>query len=482
MLVRQIIDPKLAQFAYLVGCPQSGEAIVIDPERDVDRYFDRPNTTTCGSSPPWTPTFTPTICPGCARWLRGTCWCTHRGKAGPTGNTSGSVLDLPPPAARTRRPLRCRFRSTAGCPHTGAYARAPQLPDSRRRCTRDRFHGDGERRLRFRRRRRTPRPARTRSRDDRPDGAIGARAVRSIQREFRPLPEFLQVWPAHGAGSACGKSLGNVPISTVGYELRNNPSIRAASDEQTFVDFILAGQPEPPLYFGRMKRENRRGPVLLPSLPAPAALDASVLRSLQGRLDIAVLDTRPREAFLAGHVSGSICADLDHQFCTVAGSYVDDNIPVYLIVDHTRLDEAVRALVRVGLDTVAGYIPPDMLSAFVSGGGSLLRTESIDLAEMELRRVRRQARVLDVRSAAEFEAGHVPGAVNVAHTWIATQFRPSSGRHTAARALQQWRAGGCSRLAARAARLPGGSRERHIFQVRPHRSAERRHHVIGVIT
>ena len=162
--------------------------------------------------------------------------------------------------------------------------------------------------------------------------------------------------------------------------------------------------------------------MLLPSLPAPAALDASVLRSLQGRLDIAVLDTRPREAFLAGHVAGSICADLDHQFCTVAGSYVDDNIPVYLIVDHTRLDEAVRALVRVGLDTVAGYIPPDTLSAFVSGGGSLVRTESIDLAEMELRRVRGQARVLDVRSAAEFEAGHVPGAVNVAHTWIATQF------------------------------------------------------------
>ena len=82
----------------------------------------------------------------------------------------------------------------------------------------------------------------------------------SIQREFRGLPEFIQVWPAHGAGSACGKSLGDVPTSTVGYELRTNRSIHAAVDEQTFVDFILAGQPEPPLYFARMKRDNRRGP------------------------------------------------------------------------------------------------------------------------------------------------------------------------------------------------------------------------------
>ena len=94
----------------------------------------------------------------------------------------------------------------------------------------------------------------------------------SIQREFRGLPEFIQVWPAHGAGSACGKSLGDVPTSTVGYELRTNRSIHAAVDEQTFVDFILAGQPEPPLYFARMKRDNRRGPELLPALPSPALL------------------------------------------------------------------------------------------------------------------------------------------------------------------------------------------------------------------
>ncbi len=126
----------------------------------------------------------------------------------------------------------------------------------------------------------------------------------SLQREFRGLPEFLQVWPAHGAGSACGKSLGDVPTSTVGYELRTNRSIQAAVDEPSFVDFILAGQPIPPLYFARMKRDNRRGPVSLGALPSPVSLEAHDLAALQNRRDIAVLDTRSREAFFSGHLAG----------------------------------------------------------------------------------------------------------------------------------------------------------------------------------
>ncbi len=232
----------------------------------------------------------------------------------------------------------------------------------------------------------------------------------SIQRQFRPLPEFLQVWPAHGAGSACGKSLGDVPTSTVGYELRTNRSIEAASDEQTFVDFILAGQPEPPLYFARMKRDNRRGPGRLPSLPAPTRIELLGVERLQNRRDITVLDTRSREAFFAGHLAGSILAELDYQFCSIAGSYVEEDTPIYLLVDEARLDEAVRALIRVGLDRIVGYVTPDTLAEFERGGGRLGRTETIDLAQMEARRTSGLARVLDVRGGAEFEAGHVPDA------------------------------------------------------------------------
>jgi hydroxyacylglutathione hydrolase len=240
----------------------------------------------------------------------------------------------------------------------------------------------------------------------------------SIQREFRGLPDFLQVWPAHGAGSACGKSLGDVPTSTVGYELRTNRSIHAAVDEQTFVEFILAGQPEPPLYFARMKRDNRRGPALLPALPSPALLQVADLPALENRRDIAVLDTRAREAFFNGHLAGSLLTELNYQFCSIAGSYVAENTPIYLVVDEARLDEAVRALIRVGLDRVVGYVTPETLVEYGRQGGSLGHIRTIDMAGFEEQRIPGRAHVLDVRSAAEFEAGHVEGALHVPHTRI----------------------------------------------------------------
>ena len=134
----------------------------------------------------------------------------------------------------------------------------------------------------------------------------------------------------------------------------------SASDEQTFIEFILAGQPEPPLYFARMKRDDRRGPELLTALPTPARIGAADLERLRNRHDVAVLDTRTRSAFLEGHLAGSILAELDYQFCSIAGSYVEEGTPIYLIVEDARLDEAVRALVRVGFDRIEGYAtPPD---------------------------------------------------------------------------------------------------------------------------
>src|SRR5688572_21537190 len=240
----------------------------------------------------------------------------------------------------------------------------------------------------------------------------------SIQREFRGLPEFIQVWPAHGAGSACGKSLGDVPTSTVGYELRTNRSIHAAVDEQTFVEFILAGQPEPPLYFARMKRDNRRGPALLPALPSPALLHVTDLPALENRTDIAVLDTRAREAFFNGHLAGSLLTELDYQFCSITGSYVAENTPIYLVVDEPRLDEAVRALIRVGLDRVVGYVTPETLAEYGRQAASLGHIKTIDMAAFEEQRILGRAHVLDVRSAAEFDAGHVEGALHVPHTRI----------------------------------------------------------------
>ena len=419
MLVRQVQDPKLAQFAYLIGCPRTGEAIVIDPERDVDRYFElaaghRLRIVAAADThihadylsglremaargvlvyasreggPEWQ-----------YEWLKSGDY-RHRllghGEQFSVGHIEFRAVHTP---GHTPEHLSYLVRDVGGGARDFIALASGDFI----------FVGD------------VGRPDLL----ERAAGMVGvmepaARAqFASIQREFRHLPEFLQVWPAHGAGSACGKSLGDVPTSTVGYELRTNRSIQAAVDEQTFVDFILAGQPEPPLYFARMKRDNRRGPTLLPTLPAPPRLAASDLGALESRLDIAVLDTRSRDAFFEGHLAGALLTELDYQFCSIAGSYVAEDTPIYLVVDERRRDEAVRALIRVGLDRVVGYFTPETLADYGIQGGALRRTTTIDMEALEVQRVDGRAHVLDVRGASEVEAGHVPGTLHVPHTRI----------------------------------------------------------------
>jgi hydroxyacylglutathione hydrolase len=419
MLVRQVVDPKLAQFAYLIGCPRTGEAIVIDPERDVDRYFDlaaRHRLRIVAAADTHIH----------ADYLSGLREMASRGvlvyaskEGGPEWQYEWLLAGDHP-----HRLLGHGDEFSVGYIKFRAVHTPGHTPEHLSYLVRDAgggakdfialasgdfvFVGD------------VGRPDLL----ERAAGMVGvmepsARAqFASIQREFRGLPEFLQVWPAHGAGSACGKSLGDVPMSTVGYELRTNRSIHAAADEQTFVDFILAGQPEPPLYFARMKRDNRRGPEPLPALPSPARLNVSDLAALENRRDIAVLDTRSRDAFFEGHLGGALLTELDYQFCSIAGSYLAEGTPIYLVVDDTRLDEAVRALIRVGLDRVVGYFTPETLADYGRQGGALRRTATIDMAGLEQQRVSGGAHVLDVRGAAEFEAAHVPDALHVPHTRI----------------------------------------------------------------
>jgi hydroxyacylglutathione hydrolase len=422
MLVRQIADIKLAQFAYLIGCPRSGEAIVIDPERDVDRYFDlaaRHKLRIVAAADTHIH----------ADYLSGLREMAARGVLAYASKEGGRDWQYEWLLQGTypHRLLSHGDQFSVGYIEFRAVHTPGHTPEHLSYLVRDAgagakdfialasgdfvFVGD------------VGRPDLL----ERAAGMIGvmepsARAqFASIQREFRGLPEFLQVWPAHGAGSACGKSLGDVPTSTVGYELRTNRSIHAAVDEQTFVDFILAGQPEPPLYFARMKRDNRRGPELLAGLPVPPPLDAAAVAALENRRDVVVLDTRPRSAFLAGHLAGSILAELDYQFCAIAGSYVEEGTPIYLLVDETRLDEAVRALIRVGLDRVAGYFTPGTLGEFARAGGALRETDTIEMGELEARRLRGGVQVLDVRGAAEYDAAHVPEALHIPHTRLGVQ-------------------------------------------------------------
>src|SRR5690606_36564759 len=156
---------------------------------------------------------------------------------------------------------------------------------------------------------------------------LGARQMFSSLQRFRQLPDYLQVWPGHGAGSACGKALGAVPSTTVGYEKWFSWAFREA-DEEAFVRELLAGQPEPPRYFGVMKRVNKEGPALLSEVARPEWLPFEQLEQAlaEGAL---VVDTRPMAVFAAAHIPGTLNLPYNYDFPNWAGWLISYERPFY---------------------------------------------------------------------------------------------------------------------------------------------------------
>lgn len=234
----------------------------------------------------------------------------------------------------------------------------------------------------------------------------------SIQR-FKQMPDYLQVWPAHGAGTACGKTLGAMPSSTVGYERRTNWALQI-DDEATFVTQVLNGQPEPPRYFATMKRVNRDGPPLLPKLPNPPRLSMEQLVDLQ-QAGATIVDTRSAAAFAAGHIPGAINNPFAARtFTTLAGWFLAYDQPFYLVIDPGDLEGAVQDLVRIGLDQVAGYFPTETVDQWSQRTGQPLGViEQVSVAEVAAAICAGELLVIDIRSAAEFTQGHLPYARNI---------------------------------------------------------------------
>jgi hydroxyacylglutathione hydrolase len=251
-----------------------------------------------------------------------------------------------------------------------------------------------------------------------------ARRLFSSAKWLGQLPEYVQVWPGHGAGSACGKALGAVPTSTVGYEKRFNPALKLAIDqgasEGSFVDFILEGQPEPPLYFARMKRVNRDGPEVLGALPIVRQMPIEDLVRIDPQ-QVAILDTRPWPQYRNGHLPGAMSFPLRSTFNTDVGSMVREDEDVYLIIEPGRLEEAVRDLVRIGLDRIKGWIDSAELSGSPHPGVPLVSTPEVEPAQAAKLIDQGIVGVLDVRRASEFAAGHIENARNMAHTRMASR-------------------------------------------------------------
>jgi hydroxyacylglutathione hydrolase len=226
----------------------------------------------------------------------------------------------------------------------------------------------------------------------------GARQMfQSIQR-FKQLPDYLQLWPAHGAGSACGKGLGAVPSSTVGYEKMFNIAL-SYENEEHFIEMLLDGQPEPPKYFAVMKRVNKEGPPLLPDLPQPERLLPNKLPQLieEGAM---VIDTRPDHAYAAGHIPGTINIP-DWGMPAWAGWLVDYDKPVYLIGSQPQLEETIRNLVYIGIDNVVGYFDLSILEIFAASDSKLQSYERLPAGQLAEMILNHEVTLLDIRAEEE---------------------------------------------------------------------------------
>ncbi len=405
MLIKYFYDEALAQASYLVGCPKTGEALVIDPARDVAPYLAaaeraglritqvtethihadfvsglrelaaRTGATMYVSDigdAAWKYAFAgePNVIPlrDGDRWM--------------VGNVQVEVIHTP---GHTPEHIAFMITDTAAADQPIGIFTGDFL-----------FVGDV----------------------GRPDlleaaaGMVGTkepgarRQFHSVQR-FKALPDYLQIWPGHGAGSACGKALGAIPSTTLGYEKRFNPAFRF-TDEDEFVRWLLDGQPEPPRYFAQMKRVNKVGPALLSQVAQPERLTPARLREALAAGG-QVFDLRDQADFERAHLRGAISAPASSaSFSTYVGWFVDYSRPTYLILpDVERLDAVLKALRAIGVDDVAGYAGPEAVGDGAEG-----------LALITARQLGARLRsngivVLDVRGKAEYDALHIRGATHI---------------------------------------------------------------------
>ena len=266
---------------------------------------------------------------------------------------------------------------------------------------------------------------------------IGARQLYHSMLRFRDLSDHLQVWPAHGAGSACGKGLGAIPSSTVGYEKLFNPALQF-DDEQEFVDYILTDQPETPFYFAVMKRVNKVGPELTNALPPVQAINPTELAATATK--VLVIDTGAAGDFAKLHVPGTVNVPASN-LVQWAGFFVDYNQPIYLITDEASLPSQLRSLRSIGIDNVGGFFE----AGAVKTAG--LRTEAYRSATpVELLPSIKDDDVtlIDVRAATEFQAGHIAGAE---HRFLGTLLRKLETLSKDKPVVAQCLAGGRSAIA-----------------------------------
>lgn len=406
MLLKRIYEDALAQASYLIACDQTGQAIVVDPNRDVERYLraakDEGVTIT-----DVTETHIHADFVSGARELarRAGAHLLLSGDGGPDWQYHFA-------SSEGARLLHHGDRFQVGTVEFEARHTPGHTPEHQCFLVTDStmseravgmltgdflFVGDVGRPDLLERAAHMGGTMETMARD----------LFRSL-RALRELPDYLQIWPGHGAGSACGKSLGALPSTTLGFERVANWAFQIDKEDE-FIRAVLAGQPEPPGYFARMKIVNRAGPPFWPEMDTLPEIHVPGIRRALAT-NVAVIDVRPSAEFAIGHIPGTLSMPMGDSLATWAGTLIDEQHDIVLIADDSaRLRAAQRVLSLIGLDRVVGWAGISARMTWEAEVGPLVRVRQVapDAVAGEGRTV------IDVRRTSEWDEGHVPGARHV---------------------------------------------------------------------
>lgn len=233
----------------------------------------------------------------------------------------------------------------------------------------------------------------------------------SLHEKLLKLDDSVEVYPAHGAGSMCGRNISKETSSTIGQQRAFNYALRPMSRDE-FVRMMTQDLPAAPAYFSHDAEYNRAGAPHLQDLERPRALSPLEVNELARAGGHQVLDVRVADEFGAGHVPGALNIGLGGQFASWAGTLIPMGTPLLIVAgDEMQVDEAVMRLARVGLESVKGFLRGGM-QAWSAAGLETATIPQISVDELRERLDRESdLQVVDVRRAAEYESGHVPCAL-----------------------------------------------------------------------
>ena len=405
MLLERFSTPGLAQVAYIVADPQRGAAAVIDPRRDIDDYLA------------WTRDRDIEIVAILETHVHADFVSGARELAAATG--ASIYAGRRGEAAFPHEPIDDGDEIAVGCLRLEALWTPGHTPEHISYLLFDRAVGTNPLAL-------FSGDALFAGEIGRPDllgaektGELVEQLYETVHQRLATLPDNVVVYPGHGAGSPCGKKIGDAAQTTIGQEKRFNYAFQSTTPEQ-FVRAVMDGMPKAPSYYPVLKRINKAGPTLLSDLPAgkPVSPDELVELQQDGALRI---DARTAAEFAVAHIPGSVNVGLGGSFAIWAGWLAPYDRQVVLILSNDEcFVEAKTELHRIGVDEIAGYLK-EGLRAWVATGGATerLAVMSIDELATAIDSPDNQVRVLDVRDPVEWSGAHIPGSYNISTSDIA---------------------------------------------------------------